>query len=205
MNDKPVRPTVNDKPARPTVNDKPARPTVKDKPARPTVNINVFHYFHPFNRTVVTMSPRISIKPSATHSSPTHISSSSQQYCMEVKHGAWKKGQISMVGVICGEYLKGGKRYTDLMFMLGLNEKIDQLAIANSVCRYDHVLRREDGHVLRRAFHFEVEDQRKKWRPKRTWKKQVEEESVKVGLRMEDVLCRSKWSVDVNRIAAGSR
>ena len=34
-------------------------------------------------------------------------------------------------------------------------------------------------------------------------KKQVEEESVKVGIRREDALCRSKWSVGVNQIAAG--
>ena len=31
-------------------------------------------------------------------------------------------------------------------------------------------------------------------------KKLVEEESVKVGLRREDALCRSKWSVGVNQI-----
>ena len=35
------------------------------------------------------------------------------------------------------------------MFMLGLSETIDQLAMANSVRWYGHVLRREDGHVLR--------------------------------------------------------
>ena len=35
-------------------------------------------------------------------------------------------------------------------------------------------------------------------------KKQVEVESVKVGLRREDVLCRSKLSFGVNQIAAGS-
>ena len=33
----------------------------------------------------------------------------------------------------------------------------------------------------------------------------VVEESVKVGLRREDALCRSKWSVGVNRNAAGLR
>ena len=38
-----------------------------------------------------------------------------------------------------------------------------------------------------------------------TWKKQVEEECVKVGLRTEDALCRSKWSVGVKQIAAGLR
>ena len=38
-----------------------------------------------------------------------------------------------------------------------------------------HVLRRKDSHVYR-ALDFEVEGQRKKGRPKMTWKKQVEEE-----------------------------
>ena len=51
------------------------------------------------------------------------------------------------------------------------------------------MLRRKDGLVLRRALGFEVDGQRKKGRVKRTWKKQVEEESVKVGLRREDTLC----------------
>ena len=65
-----------------------------------------------------------------------------------------------------------------------------------------HVLRRKDGHVLRRALEVEVKGQRKKERLKRTWKKQVEK---KVGLRREDALCRSKWSVGVNKIPAGLR
>ena len=94
---------------------------------------------------------------------------------------------------------------TDLMSMLCLSEGIDQLAMANSVRWYVHVLRREGGHIMRRAFDFEVEGQRKKGRLKRTWKKQIEEESVKVGLRMEDALCRSTWSFVINQIAAGLR
>ena len=80
--------------------------------------------------------------------------------------------------------------------MLGLKETIDQLATANSVHWYGHVLRREM--VLRRALDFEVEDQGKKGR-------QVEEESMKVGLRRKDALSCSKWSVGVNKIAAGLR
>ena len=91
-----------------------------------------------------------------------------------------------MVRAMCGVQLKDRKRSTDSMFMLGLKETIGQLAIANSVCWYGQVLRRVDGHVLRKALHFEVEGKRKKGRPKRTWKKQVEEESVKVGLRRKD-------------------
>ena len=67
------------------------------------------------------------------------------------------------------------------------------------------MLRREDGHIIKRASDFEVEGQRKKGRSKRTWKKQVEEECMKVGLRRKDALCRSMWSVGVNKIAAGLR
>ena len=56
---------------------------------------------------------------------------------------------------------------------------------------------------MRRALEFEFEGKRKKGWPKRAWKKQVEEESVKVVLRMEDALCQSKWSIGLNLIAAG--
>ena len=59
----------------------------------------------------------------------------------------------------------------------------------------------ENAHVLRRALDFESEGQ--KGRLKKTNKKQVEDENVKVGLRMEDVLYRSKWSVGVYQISAG--
>ena len=37
------------------------------------------------------------------------------------------------------------------------------------------------------------------------WKKQVEDESMKVGLRRKDAVCRSMWNVGVNKIAAGLR
>ena len=41
------------------------------------------------------------------------------------------------------------------------------VTMANSDRWYDHVLTRDYGHVLRRAFDFKVEGQRKKGRPKR--------------------------------------
>ena len=53
-----------------------------------------------------------------------------------------------------------------MMMMMGLNETIEQLPMANSVCWHGHVLRTEDGHALRRALKFEVEGQRNKWRLK---------------------------------------
>ena len=54
--------------------------------------------------------------------------------------------------------------------MLDLNEKIDQLAKANSVRWYGHVLGKDDN-VLRRAFDFLVKGTMKRGRPKKTWPK----------------------------------
>ena len=62
-----------------------------------------------------------------------------------------------MVRAMCGVQLKDRKISTDLMFMLGLRETMDQLAMKNSVRWYGYVLWREDGHVLRWAIDFEVE------------------------------------------------
>ena len=85
--------------------------------------------------------------------------------------GILLRTERSIVRATCGVQLKDIKRSTDLMSMLGLTETIDQSAIVNSVCLHGRVLRREDGHVLRRALEFEVEGHQKKGRPKRTWKK----------------------------------
>ena len=54
-----------------------------------------------------------------------------------------------------------------------------QMAKANGARWYGHVLRRDDGHVLRKALEFEVKDKRKQGRTK---KMQVEKESKSVGL-----------------------
>ena len=68
----------------------------------------------------------------------------------------------------CGVQLKNRKISTDLMFMVRLNESMDQLGMANSVSWYGNVLRRVDGHVLKRALYLEVEGQRMKGRLKGT-------------------------------------
>ena len=72
--------------------------------------------------------------------------------------------------------------------MLGLKETVVQMAKANGErwCRY--VLRRDDGHVLRKALEFEVKGKRKRGRLRKTWQMQVEKESRSVGLKEEDAL-----------------
>ena len=59
---------------------------------------------------------------------------------------------------MCGIQLKDRIGFKNLM--LGLNVSIGQLAMANSVHCYGHVLRREDVHVLDRALDLEFESQR---------------------------------------------
>ena len=46
------------------------------------------------------------------------------------------------------------------MLTLGLNETMDQLAMANSIYWYDYVSRRYDRHILCRALDFVIEGQR---------------------------------------------
>ena len=82
--------------------------------------------------------------------------------------GILRRTERSMVREMCGVQLKDTKRCTDLMFILGLSDAIDQLAMAGSVRWCGYVFRREDGHVMRRALDLEVEGQRKNERLKRT-------------------------------------
>ena len=125
----------------------------------------------------------------------------SEAWCEKISKMSVLRGTEGfMVRAMCGVQLKDRTRSLDFMLMLDLNETIDQLAMANSVCWNGHVLRREDGRVFRRALDLEVDGQRNKERPNRTWKKQVEQECVKAGLRREDALCQSKWIFCINFI-----
>ena len=107
------------------------------------------------------------------------------------------------VRVMCGQKVVDRKTTKEQLDMLGLKETIDRLATANEVRWYGHVLRRDDGSVLRVALNLEVSGKRKRGRPKKTWKKQVEEETEKIGLKKEDALRRDKWRDGVRAIAKG--
>ena len=85
--------------------------------------------------------------------------------------------------------------------MLGLKETIDLLATVNGVRWYGHILRRDDDSVLRVALNLEVSGKRKQERSKKTWRKQMEEEIEKIGLKKEDALRRDKWRDRVRAIA----
>ena len=97
-----------------------------------------------------------------------------------------------MVRAMCGQKVVNRKTTEEQMEMWGLRETMDQLTTANGVKWYGSVLRRDDDSVLRVALDFEVSGKRKQGRLKKTWKKQVEEETEKICLKKEDTLNRAK-------------
>ena len=68
----------------------------------------------------------------------------------------------TMARAMCDAKLMVKKRTEYLMEMLGLKETVVQMTKANGVRWYGHVLRRDDGHVLRKVLEFEVKGKRKR-------------------------------------------
>ena len=93
-----------------------------------------------------------------------------------------------MVRAMCGKKVVDRKTTEEQIYMLGLKETIYRLAIVNRVRWYGHVLRRDDDSVLGVTLNLEVNGKRKRGRPKKTWKKQVEEETEKIGLKKDVAL-----------------
>ena len=104
---------------------------------------------------------------------------------------------------MCDQKVVDRKTTGEQMDMLGLKKTRDWLATVNGVRWYGHVLRRNDDSVLRVALDLEVSGKRKRGRPRKTWKKQVEEETEQIGLKKEDSLRRDKWRDGMRAIAKG--
>ena len=105
-----------------------------------------------------------------------------ETWCLKENEKAiLRRTEKAMVRAMCGQKVVDRKTTEEQMDMLGLKETIDRLATANGVRWYGHVLRRDNNSVLRVALNLEVSGKRKRGRPKKTWKKQVEEETEKIG------------------------
>ena len=87
----------------------------------------------------------------------------SETWCLrENEIAVLRRIERAMVRAMCGGKRMEKKRTEDLMAMLGLKETVVQMAKANGVRWYGHVLRRDDGHVLRKAVEFEVKVKKKR-------------------------------------------
>ena len=85
--------------------------------------------------------------------------------------------------------------------MLGITTSADQLVKANGVHWYGHVVRRTNEDILRRALAFEVDEKRKRGRPRMTWIRQVKDSMNKVGPEIMVAANRAKWREGVRKIA----
>ena len=99
----------------------------------------------------------------------------SETWCLKENEKAiLRRTERAMVRAMCGQKVVDRKTTEEQMDMLGLKETINRLATANGVRWYGHVLRRDDDSVLRVALNLEVSGKRKRGRPRKTWKNQVE-------------------------------
>ena len=64
---------------------------------------------------------------------------------------------------------------------------------------------RDEESILKKAMMLQMNGQRKRGRPKQTWKRQVEESLKKIGLRVEETTDRPRWREGVRAIAEGMR
>ena len=126
----------------------------------------------------------------------------SETWCLrENEMAILRRTERAMVRAMCGVKLMDKKNTEELMCMLGIEETLDRLARANGVRWFGHVLRRPKEDILWRALEYEVEGKRKRGRPKGTWRRQVENDTRKIGLTMEDAVNRTRWREGVRAIA----
>ena len=100
----------------------------------------------------------------------------------------------SIVRVVCGVQFYGLDAY------VGLELSNKSVEYGKHCTLVWSCVEEGGGYILCGALEFE--GQRKKGRSMRTWRRQIEEESVKVGLSGGCALCRSMWICGINQIAA---
>ena len=89
--------------------------------------------------------------------------------------------------------------------MLGLKDTLNGLARASGVRWYEHVLKRDNGDVFRRALDFEVVERRGYGRLNMTWKRQMGKHINYIGLKRKDAIDRVKWRNGVYKLSRSTR
>ena len=117
----------------------------------------------------------------------------SETWCLRETEMTILRTERAMVRSMCGVKLVDRKKMEDLMEMYGLKETLDRTAKAKGVRWYGQVIRRDDDSILKKAMTMEVNEKRKRGRPKLTWRRQVEESEKKVRLKVEEAGDRTRW------------
>ena len=86
-----------------------------------------------------------------------------------------RRTEQAMMRAMCAVKIIEKRRSQELMSLLSLKDTLDGLARASGARWSGHVLRRDNGDVLRRALDFEVAGRKERKRSIMTWKRQAEE------------------------------
>ena len=130
----------------------------------------------------------------------------SETWCLRGNEMAiLRRTEKAMMRAMCGVKIIEKRRSQELMSLLGLTDTLDGLARASGVRWYGHVVRKDNGDVLRRALDFKVAERRGHGRPNMTWKSQVEEYINQIGLKREDAIDRVKWRNGVYELSRSKR
>ena len=116
-----------------------------------------------------------------------------------------RRTEKAMMRALCGVMMIEKRRSQELMSFLGLRDTLDGLPRASGVRWYGHVLRSDNGRVLRRALDFKVAGRRGRGRQNMTWKRQVEEHINQIGLKWEDAIDRVKWRNGVYELSRSTK
>ena len=111
----------------------------------------------------------------------------------------------AMMRAMCKVKVIENRTSKELMSLLSLKNTLDRLARASQVRWYGHVLKRDNGDVLRRLFDFKVAGKRGCGRPNMTWKRQVEEHKNQIGLKKGGTIDRAKWRDGVYKLSRNVR
>ena len=116
-----------------------------------------------------------------------------------------RRNNKAMMRAMCEVKIIEKRRSQELMSLLGLKDTLDGLARASGVWWYEHVLRRDNGDVLRRALYFEVAGRRGRGQSNMTWKRKVEELINQIVVKREDTTDRVKWHNGVYELSKSTR
>jgi len=104
---------------------------------------------------------------------------------------ALQRVEMRMVRWMCGVKLKDRLPSKELRERLG----IDDIALVlqqNRLRWYEHVLRKDDDHWVKKCMEYEVEGPRTRGRPQRTWREVVREDCQARKMNKEDAIDRCK-------------
>ena len=130
----------------------------------------------------------------------------SETWCLrENEMAILRRTEKVMMRAMCGVKMIEKRRSQEGTSLLGLKDTLDELARVSGVRWYEHVLRRNNSNVLRRALDFKVAERRVRGRSNMTWKRHVEEHTNQIGLKREDAIDRVKWRNGVYKLSRSTR